>query len=188
MFDLARIQAALREDGLDGWLLYDFRGLNVLARRVLDMPRRADAVAALVLFYPGSRRTAKAGATASSPARSIMSRRPQHLSALAGAGSRRAGAGAGGQARRHGIRAAERQSVCLARRCRHHRTGAIVRRRDRAVGRPDPAIRGVLGRRAMGDAPRSGPAHALGVRRRRSASSPRTCARRIRSAKPTCSR
>jgi Xaa-Pro dipeptidase len=38
MFDLPSIQAALREDGLDGWLLYDFRGLNVLARRVLDMP------------------------------------------------------------------------------------------------------------------------------------------------------
>ena len=38
MFDLTRIQTALREDGLDGWLLYDFRGLNVLARRILDMP------------------------------------------------------------------------------------------------------------------------------------------------------
>lgn len=38
MFDLPRIQAALREDGLDGWLLYDFRGLNVLARRILQMP------------------------------------------------------------------------------------------------------------------------------------------------------
>ncbi len=38
MFDLSRIQAALREDGLDGWLLYDFRGLNVLARRILQMP------------------------------------------------------------------------------------------------------------------------------------------------------
>lgn len=37
MFDLSRIQAALRDDGLDGWLLYDFRGLNVLARRILDM-------------------------------------------------------------------------------------------------------------------------------------------------------
>ncbi|MSQ93972.1 MAG: M24 family metallopeptidase [Gemmataceae bacterium] len=38
MFDLTRIQAAIREDGLDGWLLYDFRGLNVLARRIVDMP------------------------------------------------------------------------------------------------------------------------------------------------------
>ncbi len=38
MFDLPRIQAAIREDGLDGWLLYDFRGLNVLARRILQMP------------------------------------------------------------------------------------------------------------------------------------------------------
>ncbi len=37
MFDLAAIQGALREFGLDGWLLYDFRGSNVLARRVLDL-------------------------------------------------------------------------------------------------------------------------------------------------------
>src|SRR5262249_4598026 len=38
MFDLASVQAAVRDQGLDGWLLYDFRGLNVLARRVLDFP------------------------------------------------------------------------------------------------------------------------------------------------------
>jgi Xaa-Pro dipeptidase len=37
MFDLSAIQAALREFGLDGWLFYDFRGSNVLARRILDM-------------------------------------------------------------------------------------------------------------------------------------------------------
>ena len=35
MFDLASIQTAIQQAGLDGWLLYDFRGLNVLARRVL---------------------------------------------------------------------------------------------------------------------------------------------------------
>jgi Xaa-Pro aminopeptidase len=37
MFDLAAIQQSLREFGLDGWLLYDFRASNMLARRVLDM-------------------------------------------------------------------------------------------------------------------------------------------------------
>lgn len=37
MFDLASVQAALRQNQLDGWLLYDFRGLNVLARRVLGL-------------------------------------------------------------------------------------------------------------------------------------------------------
>lgn len=37
MFNLSAIQSALREDGLDGWLLYDFRGINVLARRILGM-------------------------------------------------------------------------------------------------------------------------------------------------------
>ena len=36
MFDLAAIQQSLCEFGFDGWLLYDFRGSNVLARRVLD--------------------------------------------------------------------------------------------------------------------------------------------------------
>jgi Xaa-Pro aminopeptidase len=37
MFDLASVQKALAEQGVDGWLLYDFRGLNVLARRVVDL-------------------------------------------------------------------------------------------------------------------------------------------------------
>src|SRR4051812_39660970 len=37
MFDLAAVQAALQEEQLDGWLLYDFRGLNVLARRVAGL-------------------------------------------------------------------------------------------------------------------------------------------------------
>jgi Xaa-Pro aminopeptidase len=38
MFDLTAVQAAVRDLGLDGWLLYDFRGLNLLARRVVDLP------------------------------------------------------------------------------------------------------------------------------------------------------
>lgn len=40
MFDLPAIQQALRDFGLDGWLLCDFRGSNVLARRVLDLANR----------------------------------------------------------------------------------------------------------------------------------------------------
>jgi Xaa-Pro dipeptidase len=35
MFDLAKIQSALCQFGFDGWLLYDFRGSNVLARRIV---------------------------------------------------------------------------------------------------------------------------------------------------------
>jgi Xaa-Pro dipeptidase len=37
MIDVSAIQAALREFGIDGWLLYDFRGSNVLAQRVLGL-------------------------------------------------------------------------------------------------------------------------------------------------------
>lgn len=38
MAEITHIQAAIRSQGLDGWLLYDFRGLNVLAKRVAGIP------------------------------------------------------------------------------------------------------------------------------------------------------
>src|SRR5271156_2231124 len=41
MFALSAVQTALQQLDIDGWLLYDFRGLNVLAQRVLEFP--ADA-------------------------------------------------------------------------------------------------------------------------------------------------
>jgi Xaa-Pro aminopeptidase len=37
MFELNSVQKALQEFGIDGWLLFDFRGNNLLARRVLDL-------------------------------------------------------------------------------------------------------------------------------------------------------
>src|SRR5947209_14038472 len=41
MFDLASIQTAIQQEGMDGWLLYDFRGLNVLARRIIGLGNEA---------------------------------------------------------------------------------------------------------------------------------------------------
>ena len=49
MFDLSAVQKALQQQGFDGWLLYDFRGLNVLARRVLGMA--GDAMLSRRWFY-----------------------------------------------------------------------------------------------------------------------------------------
>lgn len=49
MFDLSAIQAALKDQHVDGWLLYDFRGLNVLANRILDIP--PDAMGSRRWFY-----------------------------------------------------------------------------------------------------------------------------------------
>src|SRR5437870_11130620 len=37
MFDLTAVQSAIGQLGYDAWLLYDFRGLNVLARRVIGL-------------------------------------------------------------------------------------------------------------------------------------------------------
>ena len=36
MIDVSAIQSTIQKLNLDGWLLYDFRGLNVLARRILN--------------------------------------------------------------------------------------------------------------------------------------------------------
>src|SRR5262245_8337378 len=52
MFDVASVQAAIREAGLDGWLLYDFRGLNVLARRVVNIPPDAHQTRRWFYFIP----------------------------------------------------------------------------------------------------------------------------------------
>src|SRR5688500_11103714 len=49
MFDLAKIQAALTQFQLDGWLIYDFRGLNVLGRRIVELP--ADQMGSRRWFY-----------------------------------------------------------------------------------------------------------------------------------------
>jgi Xaa-Pro aminopeptidase len=46
------IQETLRQSGLDGWLLYDFRGGNPLARRVLRFPEGAHATRRWFYFVP----------------------------------------------------------------------------------------------------------------------------------------
>ncbi|HEX7379455.1 MAG TPA: M24 family metallopeptidase [Pirellulales bacterium] len=49
MFDLAAIQEELQNAKIDGWLFYDFRSSNVLARRILNI--RDDAVTSRRFFY-----------------------------------------------------------------------------------------------------------------------------------------
>jgi Xaa-Pro dipeptidase len=54
MFDLKAIQSALSEFGFDGWLLYDFRGSNVLAQRILQMPHGFMASRRYFYFIPAN--------------------------------------------------------------------------------------------------------------------------------------
>ena len=49
MFELGAVQDALKEYGLDAWLLYDFKGSNPLARKILE-PRRPQAVLPTLLL------------------------------------------------------------------------------------------------------------------------------------------
>ncbi len=54
MFNLAAIQQSLHDFSLDGWLLYDFRAGNMLARRVLDMESRPAGTRRFLYMVPAS--------------------------------------------------------------------------------------------------------------------------------------
>jgi Xaa-Pro aminopeptidase len=49
--DVAAVQAALAADGLDGWLLYDFRGLNPIAADVTGVLRQGGHLATRRWYY-----------------------------------------------------------------------------------------------------------------------------------------
>lgn len=73
MLNLDLIQDILRRQGLAGWLLYDFRGLNPIARRVAPLPSHALLTRRWVYWIPAQGRPAwlvhaiEAGAFADQP-------------------------------------------------------------------------------------------------------------------------
>jgi Xaa-Pro aminopeptidase len=52
MFQLPSVQAAIADAGCDGWLMYDFRGSNVLARRVLGLEGQPAGSRRWLYFIP----------------------------------------------------------------------------------------------------------------------------------------
>jgi Xaa-Pro dipeptidase len=52
MFDLKAVQRSLTEFGFDGWLFYDFRGSNVLTRRVLELDPKGLSSRRFFYFVP----------------------------------------------------------------------------------------------------------------------------------------
>ncbi len=52
MFDLSAVQAAIAEFDSDGWLLADFRGSNVLARRIVDLEGQVPTSRRWFYFVP----------------------------------------------------------------------------------------------------------------------------------------
>jgi Xaa-Pro aminopeptidase len=51
LLDLAAVRAALQEDGIDAWLLYDFRGLNPIAADVTGVLRQGGHLATRRWYY-----------------------------------------------------------------------------------------------------------------------------------------
>ncbi len=88
MFDLALLQTALRDFGIDGWLLYDFRGSNLLARRILDLDQKPVTTRRFFYLVPAQGRRAS-WSIASRPACSIICP-ARRRSTCAGKSSKRA--------------------------------------------------------------------------------------------------
>ncbi len=161
MFDLASVQTALRELGVDGWLLYDFRGLNVLARRVLAVPAGAILSRRWFYYVPAQGTPRKLlhriepHALDHLPGTPQLYLRWQELEA--GVASLTAGA------RRVAMEYVPRNANPYVSRV-DAGTVELVRSNGVEVvpsGDLIQLLRGVLGRRPVGDAPRSGEAHAL---------------------------
>jgi Xaa-Pro aminopeptidase len=49
--DIGAVQAALEADGIDGWLLYDFRGLNAIAAEITAVAKQGGHLATRRWFY-----------------------------------------------------------------------------------------------------------------------------------------
>src|SRR5262245_40571188 len=49
--NISDVQAALKADGLDGWLLYDFRGLNPIAADITAVARQGGHLATRRWYY-----------------------------------------------------------------------------------------------------------------------------------------
>ena len=133
--DVAAVQDALKAEGLDGWLLYDFQGVNPIAPRVAGIGRDGGHLATRRWFYLDS-----GGRRAPGLVHAIERHNLDHLpgprrctraaSQLeAGLKSLLAGIAPGGD----GVLARQRDSVRVPGRCRHRRDGARARRRGRGV-------------------------------------------------------
>ena len=160
--DVPAVQAALKADGIDAWLLYDFRGLNPIARRHHRRrpPGRASRDEALVLLDSGRRRAARPGARDRARRARALAWRGRSLFRQRRARRGPWAAARGRAARRDGVFTQVRHPLHLARRCGDRRARSPVRRRGRFVGRSRPAVRGGLGRRRDRDA-RAGVGKAL---------------------------
>ena len=86
--DLAAIQRALAEQGLDGWLLYDFRGSNPIARAVIGFDERQIGTRRWFYLIPGSGEPVailhaiEPNALAGAPGRKVLYRSWKELEAL----------------------------------------------------------------------------------------------------------
>ena len=123
MFDLEAVQRSLSEFGLDGWLFYDFRGGNVLARRVLGLDQKAPGSRRFFYYVPASGEPRKLVHRIETAALDELPGEKSVYLQVAGPGGGSCPALAGQSSRGDGVRPAGEQPVYFAGRCRHDRAG-----------------------------------------------------------------
>ena len=126
MFDLASVQAAIRELGSTAGCSTTSAASTSWPAASLGLPAEAMLSRRWFYFVPATGEPRKLVHRIEPHALDDLPGRKPALPALAGAGSRRRGAGGRRQPRGDGVRAAQRQSLRLARGRRHHRAGALA--------------------------------------------------------------
>ncbi len=113
MFDLTAVQRSLREFGLDGWLFYDFRGSNILARRVLGLDQKAPGSRRFFYFVPAEGEPRKLVHRIETAALDDLPGELARVSEVAGSRSGRREFSPGLPARGDGVCTPGQQSVCF---------------------------------------------------------------------------
>ena len=177
--DLAGIQKALTEQQIDGWLLYDFRGSNPIARSVIGfdesqigtrrwfflIPRQGEPVGILHVIEPHTLRGVPG--------------REGPVPLLEGARGRPQDPARGDEARGHGVQPGRGHPLRQPRGRGHHRDGARgLRSRGRQLRRSRADVRVTLDAGAEGRCTTAPPATPCWPRTRRSRSSRSACAAR----------
>ena len=91
MFDLKAVQAALQDFNLDGWLLYHFRGLNVLATRDPPEVVLSTHIDTVPPFFPSRVEGDRLYGRGSCDAKGILAAQMTALERLRADGERRVG-------------------------------------------------------------------------------------------------
>ena len=187
MPDIERIQKELKAEGVDGWLLYDFRNRDPIAHAVLGLDFGGFTTRRWFYWIPTKRRAGAACLGGRVQEARPAPRGEERLPLLARAARRAQVHARVSEEGRDAVLAAGKRPVRLHRGRGHDRPDPLVRVRGGLVGGPGADLPGGARRGGVPLAPGRRASGCSASRTRRSRTSAARCGRAARSPSTTCS-